>query len=199
MRAAFLLAWTGFLISWVYLRFVKKCEDEGTGMRLRGDPSTLFSFASFFPEVTQPYISQVSDPMYSVFTGIGLLRPFTMEETSAGDDLAHARNAGELPSIANPRGTVGEMPNSRQREEAERRRRLALEALDQRLAAASQRGKPQPKGRVSVPCHLPTFPMRLQRHRRARTRARIRMQREMNGIKQERENTLKDDREPLRR
>ena len=130
---------------------MKKSEDEGTGMRLRGDPSTLFSFASFFPEVTQPYISQVSDPMYSLFTGLGLLKPFTVEETSAGDDLAHARNAGELPSIGNPRGTVGEMPNSRQREEAERRRRLALEALDQRLAAASQRGKPQSKGRGVSP------------------------------------------------
>ena len=120
-------------------------------MRLRGDPSTLFSFASFFPDVAQPYISQLSDPMYSLLTGLGILKPFTMEETSAGNDLAHARNAGELPSIANPRGTVGEMPNSRQREEAERRRRLALEALDQRLAAASQRGKPQSKGRGISP------------------------------------------------
>ena len=133
---------------------------------MRGDPSSLFAFACFFPNVAQPVVSQLTDRIFDFLVRFRLLKPFTSEEMSVGEEIANARTAGELPSLMNPTGASGGGGGGggsggrggaagsagRHREEAERRRRLALEALDQRLAAASNRGKrPQAGNKVPAP------------------------------------------------
>lgn len=149
---AMLLAWCGFFVSWVYLRFYRISPslfststgvDIGTGQAalpseatLKGDASDTFSFAAFWPDVVQPPIAALSDAVYNVVIALRLCTPFSAADVDAGNEQANAREGGkELPSLLQS-GRGGA------RGEAERRRQLALRALDQRLNAAQQT-KPQ--------------------------------------------------------
>jgi hypothetical protein len=60
--------------------------------------------------------------------------PFSDQDIDAGNEQASARAEGGLPSIMNPNSRGGR--GGATRAEAERRRALALEALNQRLQAA---------------------------------------------------------------
>ncbi|KAB8346266.1 hypothetical protein FH972_023310 [Carpinus fangiana] len=144
---AMVLAWLGFFTSWIYLRFFRispalTTSSTGEGSLLVGDASDTFSFASFFPDVAQPVISTVTDAIYEVLVAINLCAPFTDEDVDTGNEQAAARGEGGLPSLLNPnsrsagRGSGGS-GGSATREEAERRRQLALRALDERLQAAT--------------------------------------------------------------
>ncbi|KKY21416.1 putative rhomboid family protein [Phaeomoniella chlamydospora] len=133
---AAILSWVGLLTSWTYLRFYKRQPDlSGTstgGEGLRGDASETFSFATFFPDAIQPPIAAVTDQVYNVLVSIGACTPFSAEDIASGNERAAARGEAGLPSLLN---NVGR--GRGKREEAERRRALALKALDQRLQAAS--------------------------------------------------------------
>ena len=135
---AFVLGWLGFMISWIYLRFYKKqlyLSSTSTGGReIRGDASETFAFAYFWPDIIQPSIAAVSDGVYKVLVGLRICVPFSVEEVESSNEQATARGEGGLPSIVNP---GGRRAGGGKREEAERRRALALKALDQRLSAAS--------------------------------------------------------------
>lgn len=63
--------------------------------------------------------------------------PFSDHDIDAGNEQASARAEGGLPSIMNPNSRGGRGGGTRA--EAERRRALALEALNQRLNAAASR------------------------------------------------------------
>lgn len=132
---ALVLAWAGFLVSWVYLRFYKKQPDlsgtETGGAVLKGDASETFSFAAFWPDVVQPPIAAVTDRIYVIFVTIGVLKPFSEQAIETSNVQASARGEAGLPSLLNQGKRGGK------REEAERRRALALKALDQRLQAAT--------------------------------------------------------------
>ena len=137
---AFWLSLTGFVVSWVYLRFYKRTEvmggsGEGEGTTMRGDASDTFAFVAFFPDALHPYIAPVSDGIYSVLVQLKLCTPFSEEAIESSNQ---SRSDG-LPNIMNSRpGAAGG-----RRAEAERRRALALKALDQRLnAAAASRAAP---------------------------------------------------------
>lgn len=135
---ALVLAWAGFFTSWTYLRFLKKQADlsgPGTGgATIKGDASETFAFAYFWPDVVQPPIAAISDGVYNALVAMHIISPFSAEDVETSNVQAAARGEGGLPSLLNQAGRKG---GSGKREETERRRALALKALDQRLHAAT--------------------------------------------------------------
>jgi len=123
----------GFLTSWIYLRFFRLSggEDDTTLPKVQGDASDTFAFVAFFPDAMHPFLAPVTDGIYDLLVQMRLCTPF-----STGDvESALASRPEELPGIAGG----GEVDGGR-RVEAERRRALALKALDQRLSAAAAAG-----------------------------------------------------------
>jgi hypothetical protein len=118
------LAVFGFLTSWTYLRVYKTVFpdlDTSQSASLRGDASETFAFAEFFPNPVKPFVAAFADQVFEVLVAMRLCTPFSQAEMSA------ARGENFLQ-----RGAPGSA-----RAEAERRRAIALKALDQRLHAAS--------------------------------------------------------------
>jgi hypothetical protein len=132
--ASLFLALNGFLVSWTYLRFYKSAFPDLEAQQstpLRGDASETFAFAEFFPQPIKPLIAGISDQIYTVLVSLKICTPFSAADVSAsrGETIVQ-------------RGTPGTA-----RAEAERRRALALKALDQRLHAATaapSKSKPPP-------------------------------------------------------
>ncbi|KAI1305598.1 hypothetical protein EDD11_004889 [Mortierella claussenii] len=116
-----MLAIYGLFIAWVYSRFFK--VQDG----VRGDRSETFSFASFFPEAAQPPVKALSSLVFGILVR---LRICSLSEFGAGfeQDLESNQMSGMILPIAQPASL---------RAEAERRRALALKALDMRLHAAA--------------------------------------------------------------
>lgn len=134
---ALLLGWYGLITTWIYLRFFKYQTVLGPstgGLRIRGDASETFAFATFFPNVLQPPIAAVCDQIYIFFCNLKIIKPFSDEAIASSNEQAAVRGEGGLPTLMNQ--NRGARPMSK-REEAERRRALALKALDERLSAAS--------------------------------------------------------------
>ena len=150
---SFVLAWFGFFDSWIYLRFYKMQPDwSGTntgGSGIRGDASETFAFAYFWPDVVQPPVAAVADGIYNALVTLRICSPFSAEAVESSNEQAVSRSEGGLPSLLNQDGRKG---GAGKREEAERRRALALKALDQRLHAATA-NKQQP---VAVPAPGPS-------------------------------------------
>lgn len=135
---ALVLAWLGLLTSWTYLRFYKRQPDvsstSGDTSAIRGDASETFAFATFFPDVAQPPIAAVCNKVFDFLCALKLCTPFSEEAVAMSNEHAAARGEGGLPTfVKQSRGFKG----MSKREEAERRRALALKALDQRLNNAS--------------------------------------------------------------
>ncbi|KAL4759043.1 rhomboid family protein [Aspergillus foveolatus] len=130
------LAWFGLITSWTYLRFYKRQPDlTGTstdGVGIKGDASETFAFKCLFPDKIQPPIGFVSDTIYSFLVSLKICTPFSAEEIASGNQQALARGEAGLPSLLSNRSGR----SMAKREEAERRRAVALKALDQRLQAA---------------------------------------------------------------
>ncbi|KAI2989060.1 hypothetical protein CBS147344_3389 [Aspergillus niger] len=143
-HVAAILAWLGLLTSWTYLRFFKRQPDlTGTstdGLGIKGDASETFAFACLFPDVLQPPIAFLSDQVYALLVAIRICTPFSEEDIASGNQQVLARGEAGLPSILSNHRNGRAMAK---REEAERRRALALKALDQRLQAAAA-GRVQP-------------------------------------------------------
>lgn len=154
---AFWLSLTGFLTSWIYLRFFRIAEitsssaTGGEGATMKGDASDTFAFVAFFPDAMHPFLTPICDGIYNTMVQLGVCTPFSTEAIEVGNENAAARSEG-LPSIMNGRGGGGG-----RRAEAERRRALALKALDQRLnAAAANRTTSNPPSEAAV--RMPTEP-----------------------------------------
>lgn len=143
-ETAMFLAWFGFFTAWVYLRFYRVSPSlssaaTGDGSVIKGDASDTFAFAHFFPEPIQTPVGKVADQVYNTLVSLRVCSPFSAEDIDAGNEQASARAEGGLPSIMNPNSRGGK--GGATRAEAERRRALALKALDQRLHAATARGQ----------------------------------------------------------
>jgi len=141
-ETALFLAWFGFFTAWVYLRFYRTSPSlssaaTGDGSVIHGDASDTFAFAYFFPEPIHTPIAKLSDQIYNTLITFKVCTPFSAEDVDAGNEQAMARAEGGLPSLMNPNWRSGR--GGGRREEAERRRALALKALDQRLHAAANR------------------------------------------------------------
>ncbi|KAL8689658.1 MAG: hypothetical protein Q9218_004720 [Villophora microphyllina] len=141
---ALVLAWVGFLTSWTYLRFYKLQPDLSTAStgnnQLRGDASETFAFAYFWPDAVQPLVAAIADGIYNALIALRVCTPFSAEDVQMGNEQATVRGEGGLPHLLNQGGT---RHGRSKQEEAERRRALALKALDQRLHAASSNSKQQ--------------------------------------------------------
>lgn len=141
---ALLLAWYGLITTWTYLRFYKRQPDlSGTttdGQGVMGDASETFAFATFFPDVVQPPIAAFCNQVFILLCNMKICTPFSDEDIATGNEQAAARGEAGLPTFnRQARGARG----MSKREEAERRRALALKALDERLHAASSRAATQ--------------------------------------------------------
>ncbi|KAF8140598.1 hypothetical protein EV363DRAFT_1312870 [Boletus edulis] len=102
----------GWFVSWIYLRFYKRNTDIGSGTNTYGDRSETFALTSWFPPFLHPPLSALGNAVYKMATRLHLI------PTSVPHDIESGYS--QLPGGA--------------RAEAERRRALALKALDQRLA-----------------------------------------------------------------
>lgn len=137
---SFYLGWLGFLVSWTYLRFFKVQYDLSTtatntaapATTLKGDASDIFAFACFFPDAMQPAIAFATDKLYAVFVGLRVLTPFSEQAISSSNEQVVARGHVGLPTLLRNADR-----RSGRTEEAERRRALAVKALNQRLERAA--------------------------------------------------------------
>ncbi|GAA5916661.1 hypothetical protein JCM6882_001574 [Rhodosporidiobolus microsporus] len=111
-QSPWILIQFGWLVSWFYLRFVKYSESGD----FRGDRSETFAFASWFPPFVQPYVSRLTAFVFALAIRFRVIEPWTDIESAGGS------------------GAYQQVPGG-QRAEAERRRQLALEALDRRMAS----------------------------------------------------------------
>lgn len=138
--ASLFLAFFALITSWTYLRFYKIVFpdlDSSQPTSMRGDASETFAFAEFFPGPAKPLVAAFSEQVFNVLVAMRVCTPFSPSDVSAASGNAYLH-----------RGAPGGV-----RAEAERRRALALKALDQRLHAATTgpRGSPQP------PSNAPTI------------------------------------------
>ncbi|THV98573.1 DUF1751-domain-containing protein [Aureobasidium pullulans] len=148
---AFFLSWLGFLTSWIYLRFYRVAPSlattaTGEDAVIKGDASDTFAFSHFFPDPVQVVLDPLTDSIYKTMVALKLCAPFSEDAIDQSNEQASARAEGGLPSIMT--GGRGGRAGGR-REEAERRRALALKALDQRLNAAAA---------ARAPAEAPTAP-----------------------------------------
>lgn len=104
---------SGLYVSWVYLRFYQR-HSNGT----RGDSAENFRFASFFPNVLQPFVSLIANPVYQGCLRIGLVKRLTPQQS----------NSSSLQSVS-VHSLAGVDPH-----DMERRRQIALKALSERLS-----------------------------------------------------------------
>lgn len=139
-RSALWLAIFGFVTSWTYLRFFKTVFpdlESSQPASLRGDSSETFAFAEFFPGPVKPFVAIVADQIFQVLVAMRVCTPFSEVDVPRNDNLLR-------------RGAPGGA-----RAEAERRRAIALRALDQRLHAATTsqpaRSSSQPPSKTTGP------------------------------------------------
>lgn len=141
--ASTFLAFFSLLTSWTYLRFYKSAFpdlDASQGPSLRGDASETFAFSEFFPAPVKPAVAAVADAVFGVLVAVRICTPFSAADISAraaaaaasGGDGYHMHHGGHHGGHHGQRGGPGGT-----RAEAERRRALALRALDQRLHVAA--------------------------------------------------------------
>ncbi|ORZ14902.1 eukaryotic integral membrane protein-domain-containing protein [Lobosporangium transversale] len=116
-----LMATFGLFIAWIYCRFFR--IQDG----IRGDRSESFSFASFFPEIMQPPVKVLSDACFGILAKLHICSS-NGYGGSFHYDLENPQMSGMGHTFTQP-GSL--------RAEAERRRALALKALDMRLHAAA--------------------------------------------------------------
>ncbi|BFZ10529.1 hypothetical protein BsWGS_13568 [Bradybaena similaris] len=102
---------SGLVISWVYLRFYQKQSDGN-----RGDMADNFSFASFFPSQLQPPIAVFANTVFS-----GLVRFKLCKKPQRRYDVSSSTTITVTLPGTEPR-------------DAERRKQLAIKALNERLS-----------------------------------------------------------------
>lgn len=133
---ALVMAWLGFLTSWTYLRFYKTQVDlSGVatgGVSIRGDASETFAFAYFWPDLVQPPIAAFADRIYKALIALRICTPFAAHDIESSNDPLTEMGESDRLTMLSPEGA-----REGKKEEAERRRALALKALDQRLSAAT--------------------------------------------------------------
>lgn len=134
------LAWLGFFSSWTYLRFYKTSYADLSANQsptLKGDASETFAMAYFFPDPLHRPVAIISEVVYNLLVSFRICTPFSAADISAGNSRAEARGDASLGMLLG--GGRGAAQPGSARAEAERRRAIALKALDQRLHAAANK------------------------------------------------------------
>ncbi|UZJ51009.1 hypothetical protein CBS101457_000329 [Exobasidium rhododendri] len=131
----FILIQFGWLIGWGYLRFFQ-IHDGG----VRGDRSETFSLVQWFPPFMHRPVTFISNTLYGIFVKVGVIEPWHYSalgdvELGVGSGLPSMNIGISGSSATTPGGGTGGT-----RAEAERRRAMALKALDQRVKAGTTQG-----------------------------------------------------------
>ncbi|XP_071081810.1 transmembrane protein 115-like [Haliotis cracherodii] len=105
-----LFGW-GIVVSWVYLRFYQKHSNGN-----RGDMADNFTFASFFPRQVQPLIAILSNTIF-----MGLVK------------IKLCKKPQRRYDVSSPSTITISLPGT-DPQDAERRRQVALKALNERLS-----------------------------------------------------------------
>jgi len=124
----------GWFVGWIYLRFYKKNTGDSVGGDSYGDRSETFSLISWFPPFVHYPLSLLANFVHSLATRLHLI-------PSSGSDIES--------------GLYSQVPGSA-RAEAERRRAMALKALDQRLANTAT--PPSANSHNTLPPKVPRAP-----------------------------------------
>jgi len=103
----------GLMTSWTYLRFYQKHNNKTTG-----DSADHFMFASFFPEPISPVVGVVANTFFSLLVRMKICKRQVHRYDLAGDG----------------RGSITVSLPGTNAEDAERRRQIALKALNERLS-----------------------------------------------------------------
>lgn len=104
----------GIFTSWIYLRFYQKHKNGS-----RGDQSSAFSFASFFPTLIRPIISILSNTIFDILVRIKICKKPPKRYNVGAPSTITISIPGSGIDINN--------------DAAERRRQKALKALNERL------------------------------------------------------------------
>ncbi|THH33444.1 hypothetical protein EUX98_g756 [Antrodiella citrinella] len=112
----------GWLVSYLWLRFYKKNNDNVVGGVAYGDRSETFAFVGWFPPFIHTPITLLANTAYTIASRFHLIPLGSSSDVEAGYT--------QVPGGA--------------RAEAERRRAMALKALDQRVAVGSSSPSPRP-------------------------------------------------------
>jgi hypothetical protein len=132
-QSPWILIQFGWLVSWAYLRFYKSTGSEIGGTVVYGDRSETFAFVHWTPPIVHYPVSILSNVVHDVALKLHLIpSPPNNTDVEMG-------GYAPLPGGA--------------RAEAERRRAMALKALDQRLASNknSRQMEPSSSSRVGEP------------------------------------------------
>jgi len=113
-QCPFIIIQFAWLVSWVWLRFYKKNATHISGGDSYGDRSETFALIYWFPPFAHKPIGFLGDTVHMLATKFHLLPGVEVDVESGG--------YSQLPGGS--------------RAEAERRRAMALKALDQRMAGA---------------------------------------------------------------
>ncbi|XP_033746676.1 transmembrane protein 115-like [Pecten maximus] len=104
----------GILISWIYLRFYQKHTNGN-----RGDMADNFGFPSFFPSQLQPFVAMFSNTVFLALVKIKI-----------------CKKPQRKYDVSSPSTITITLPGTDQ--DAERRRQVALKALNERLNKTEQ-------------------------------------------------------------
>lgn len=115
----FIMVVFGVFYSWVYLRFFQR-HKNGT----RGDSSSTFVFASFFPSQIQPFVAILSNTIFNLLVRIKICKPLPKRYNTVG---------GSHSGQSHITITIPMVKNNLENSDAERRRLKALKALKERL------------------------------------------------------------------
>ncbi|XP_072026842.1 transmembrane protein 115-like [Amphiura filiformis] len=107
---------SGILVSWVYLRFYQRQSDG----KEKGDMSDSFTFASFFPEVIRPPIAILANTVHSFLVRIKVCKKQVRKYDVGAPSPITITLPGTDPA------------------DAERRRQIALKALNERLSKVEE-------------------------------------------------------------
>ncbi|TKA52396.1 hypothetical protein B0A53_05103 [Rhodotorula sp. CCFEE 5036] len=139
-QSPYILVQFGWLVSWFYLRFFKYNE----GVDFRGDRSETFAFHNWFPPFVQKYVARAANFVFLLAVRFKVL-------PSWGTDVESGSLGGAGSSPLGVGGGAYTPVPGGQRAEAERRRQLALEALDRRMAAPPPNNTPATAASTSTP------------------------------------------------
>jgi hypothetical protein len=98
---------------------------------------SAFSSAYFFPDPIHRPVAIISNIVYNILVAVKICTPFSAADVSASNNQAQARDSANLNTLLGSHGPGARVGSARA--ESERRRALALKALDQQLHAAANK------------------------------------------------------------
>ncbi|CAM9966954.1 unnamed protein product [Lampetra planeri] len=110
----------GGIAGWLYLRFYQRHPGAAGAAPARGDPSEHFAFASFFPPVARGAVDAAAGALLRALVHVGV-----------------CRGAGKRYTVEAPSSVTISLPGI-DAQDAERRRQLALKALNERLRQSEE-------------------------------------------------------------